>query len=410
MSGRFIERHKKEVEERGYEYICSYLKGDITIDKNKKIDKNVQIRVKCPYCKSEYDIERSRFVYRKDNCTKCCNKYENSFAYYIQQELNESLNKYWDWEKNKLNPYLIYPSSDKSIWIKCDKTNYHKSHKTTPNRFIRNERCPYCSCKSGRVHPRDSFGQWCIDNVDKNFINKYWSNKNKINPFLISKSSHKKIWLKCQNKDYHGDYLTTPIQFKRGERCAYCGSKHFVHKLDSFGALCPETIKYWSPKNKKTPFEVFPNTNIKYIFICEDCGNEFERSIYNYRTTQNGKKCPLCFMSKGETEIKKYLDKKEIVYIFQKKFKNLLGINGRNLSYDFYLPQHNLLIEYQGEFHDGTANQQTMQEFEYQKEHDKRKREYAQSHNIDLLEIRYWDFNNIDNILSDYFLNKGELS
>ena len=34
-----------------------------------------------------------------------------------------------------------------------------------------------------------------------------------------------------------------------------------------------------------------------------------------------------------------------------------------------------------------------------QKEHDKRKRNYAKDNNIKLLEIWYWDFNNIENIL-----------
>jgi hypothetical protein len=39
------------------------------------------------------------------------------------------------------------------------------------------------------------------------------------------------------------------------------------------------------------------------------------------------------------------------------------------------------------------------EEFEYQQEHDKRKREYAEKHNIKLLEIWYWDFDNIETIL-----------
>ena len=68
--------------------------------------------------------------------------------------------------------------------------------------------------------------------------------------------------------------------------------------------------------------------------------------------------------------------------------------------YDFYLPEHNLLIEYQGQFHDGTAHQQSKKEFERQQEHDKRKREYAKDNNIKLLEIWYYDFDNIEEILN----------
>ena len=86
--------------------------------------------------------------------------------------------------------------------------------------------------------------------------------------------------------------------------------------------------------------------------------------------------------------------------IIQKKYKDLTGVNSGLLSYDFYIPQKNILIEYQGEYHDGTAGNQTNEEFIIQQEHDRRKRQYAKDHNIKLLEIWYWDFDNIEEILS----------
>ena len=39
--------------------------------------------------------------------------------------------------------------------------------------------------------------------------------------------------------------------------------------------------------------------------------------------------------------------------------------------------------------------------FARQQEHDRRKREYAKQNNIDLLEIWYWDYDNIEDILSN---------
>lgn len=71
------------------------------------------------------------------------------------------------------------------------------------------------------------------------------------------------------------------------------------------------------------------------------------------------------------------------------------------MSIDFYLPNLNLLIEYQGEQHEhpvdifgGEA------QFIVQHEHDRRKRDYARTHNIDLLEIWYYDLQNIADILN----------
>jgi hypothetical protein len=70
------------------------------------------------------------------------------------------------------------------------------------------------------------------------------------------------------------------------------------------------------------------------------------------------------------------------------------------LSYDFALPQKNILIEYQGEYHDGNTRCQTKKDIEEQQYHDKLKYNYAKSHNIKLLEIWYWDYDNIEQILN----------
>lgn len=94
-----------------------------------------------------------------------------------------------------------------------------------------------------------------------------------------------------------------------------------------------------------------------------------------------------------------YLENKSISFEIHKKFDGLVGVGGRGLSYDFYLPDHNLLIEYQGEFHDGTPVCQTNEAFLTQQEHDARKKNYAKLYGIKLLEIWYHDFYNIDSIL-----------
>ena len=179
------EEHKRRVIERGdgYEYIGSYKYKEVTLDGNKS---KSHIRVKCPYCSKEYDVRLDHF----DNgvkCSHCCNSYENSFAYYIQQELQEPLNKYWDWEKNTVNPYCVTPQSNKKVYIKCDKTDYHNSYKTTLYHFYKGDRCPYCSTRHGKVHPKDSFGQWLINTYGEDAIKKYWSPKNKLDPFKLLK-------------------------------------------------------------------------------------------------------------------------------------------------------------------------------------------------------------------------------
>lgn len=129
---------------------------------------------------------------------------------------------------------------------------------------------------------------------------------------------------------------------------------------------------------------------------CKMCGNIWE-SIANNLLRGNG--CMRCRSSYGEKEVLSILNNNGVKCIQQKKYQGLRGVGGKPLSYDFYIPSKNLLVEYQGEFHDGTANQQTEEEFKIQQEHDKRKREYAKNNNIRLTEIWYWDRDNIEEIL-----------
>lgn len=122
-----------------------------------------------------------------------------------------------------------------------------------------------------------------------------------------------------------------------------------------------------------------------------------------------GHGCPYCASrkSKGEKFIEDYLTDMQIAFETQKKYEGLLGLGNGQLSYDFYLPNYNLLIEYQGEFHDGTANQQTDIELQKQQIHDKLKSDYAKENNIELLEIWYWDYENIASILQSRLLKQS---
>lgn len=124
--------------------------------------------------------------------------------------------------------------------------------------------------------------------------------------------------------------------------------------------------------------------------------------------------CPNCSSSKGEVRIKQYLDNHNIGYKKNKTFDTLKGLGKGFLSYDFYLLDYNILIEYQGKQHkipakysSSVTEEDAIKQLKKQKIHDKRKREYAQNHNIKLLEIWYSDFDNIEDILNmEFKVNK----
>jgi very-short-patch-repair endonuclease len=130
-----------------------------------------------------------------------------------------------------------------------------------------------------------------------------------------------------------------------------------------------------------------------------ECLHEFPMKASNF--LHNGQRCPSCSESKGEKRIRDFLIIKNFNFEPQMRYDNLLGIGGKRLSYDFYLPDYNLLIEYQGEQHDHRIEyfHENEDDFEKQQEHDQRKRNYANDNGIRLLEIWYWDFDNIEKIL-----------
>lgn len=360
------------------------------------------LKVKHKYCNNIYEIRADSIPSLNKKCPKCCGSYEKSFAYHIEVELGEPLEKYWDFEKNVVNPYHIsknknYKNSkgeNWKVWIKCIEKDYHESYEISCADFISGYRCGYCASK--KVHTLDSFGQY----LKTNNILDLWSNKNTLDPYTISKSSSKKVWMLCDNVDYHNDdggYEISCANFINGKRCSYCKSMYKVHIKDSFGYKYPDKAKCWHEDNKKSPYEVALSSHRKYKFICDKCGCIWNAKLYNI--SLSGTWCPECNISKGEKYIQEWLKENNISYERQKTYNGLIGVNNGMLSYDFFLPNHNILIEYQGEFHDGNNLLQTKSDLKRQQEHDRRKREYAKDKGTKLLEIWYWDFENIDEIL-----------
>lgn len=181
---------------------------------------------------------------------------------------------------------------------------------------------------------------------------------------------------------------------RHGVRCPYCskvGRKTYEDIKDEF-----EARGYILVSSK----DEYVNTHSMLRYICLKHPNEINAiAYYNF---YSGEGCPHCRTSKGEKKIKQWLNEQNIKFEQQYRFDNLK--DKRKLSYDFWLPAFNLLIEYQGEFHDGTINKinsclQTKDELISQQQRDNLKRQYAKEQDYQLLEIWYWDFDNIESIL-----------
>jgi hypothetical protein len=209
-------------------------------------------------------------------------------------------------------------------------------------------------------------------------------------------SAKQKLTYICPKHMEHGEQSITYNNLIAGFGCKYCGAERTA---GSRRLSFDEVKNIFLEHDMLLCKQEYVNASTPLAYICK---NHPSKGI-QYKTLSNAYKqgCPYCSQSRGERYILQYLIQHEIVFVAQKKFDSLIGVGGKQLSYDYYIPSKNTLIEYQGEYHDGTARIQDNDELIKQQEHDKRKRDYANANHIKLLEIWYYDYNNIDNILNE---------
>jgi hypothetical protein len=117
--------------------------------------------------------------------------------------------------------------------------------------------------------------------------------------------------------------------------------------------------------------------------------------------------CPICKKSKGEILIVQYLKEHNIKFVSQHQFKECIG-KKKPLPFDFYLPDYNTCIEFDGrqhfepvDFSSGTIPySEVLKNFECIKNSDSIKTNYCNTNNIKLLRISYTKLKNINYILS----------
>lgn len=179
-------------------------------------------------------------------------------------------------------------------------------------------------------------------------------------------------------------FLMTPNSFLNGRGCPECGRKRSNYLRSSNNKDFKEKLilKYGK---EYTPLEDYKNNSTNILVKHNTCGKSWKVKPANLLC---GYGCPRCKQSKGEKLIEDYLISKGINFITQKKFKDLKVI--KNLSFDFYLPKENILIEYQGQQHYHPVDIFGGEEqFKKQAEYDNKKRKYAKEKGYQLVEISY---------------------
>ena len=133
------------------------------------------------------------------------------------------------------------------------------------------------------------------------------------------------------------------------------------------------------------------------IWECEcACGNITYVSTSNLTRPNEATISCGCAKSKGEEKIIASLIQAQIPFITQKRFDTcIFPETNRQLIFDFYLPEHNILIEYDGEQHFHKIKNDRYG-YEGIVARDNYKNQWCKDNNITLIRIPYTDYDKIN--------------
>lgn len=288
-----------------------------------------------------------------------------------------------------------YVNDSTKVRIKC-KT--HGEFQQSPaGHFRMKQGCPKCSDERNGVRCRKK-----SDDVINQIVTIYGDEVFDFSKFRYV-NAHTKVTLKCIKHDNWFDtYVGSLLKRKYGcvdceaDKRKYNQHNKWINKFINDSKLIHGDLYDYSKV-------VYTNGSTPVTISCKVHG-EFQQLPAVHRLAKAG--CPICKYSKGEHKIMQYLNDENITYTTQYKVK----INDSKHYFDFYVPDYNLIIEYNGKQHYtpvawfGNKNKKDMQSaFEYIQSRDAIKKEYCRYNNINFLSISYLEFNNIFTILDSKF-------
>lgn len=247
--------------------------------------------------------------------------------------------------------------------------------------------CPKCANRY-KTRNIDEVNCWLKEN-----------NKDIICLYYAGTTSNKNSKFKCLIDGY--EWTTSFRNIKDvGRGCAMCANVRKIKYIDE--------VNDWLKNNNKTfsCIEYAGNIRELSIFHCDICNKEWKS---NFNNIKNGNGCPHCSSSKGEQKIAEILDKYNIFYNREVGFEGCKNILPLPFDFAIYKDENLLfLCEYQGIQHyepvdfASKGKQWAEEQFVVNQRKDCLKKEYCKENNIPLLEVPYWEFDNIENIILDF--------
>ena len=269
-----------------------------------------------------------------------------------------------------------YIAAKDLVTITCPE---HGDFQLTPNKHLNGRGCQKCSkekVKEVRTKPQQEF----IDQSEIKHDGKYGYSK------VEYKNAKDKVIITCP---IHGDFPQSPTHHLMGKGCSKCGDLIVPNRNTLEDFITNSNIIH---NNKYDYSKVdYKESNSKVIITCPKHG-DFEQTPSKHTNQKQG--CPSCNESKGERLINNLMINNGIKAVRQKRFTDCINTSSGKrclpLPFDFYLPDYNTCIEYDGEQHYGSILTFGGEEaFKRLQLRDKIKTEYCEKNGIKLIRIPY---------------------
>ena len=275
--------------------------------------------------------------------------------------------------------------------IKCRCTIHNYEWDGNVSTLLYGGKCKLCGNQKrwdsrGRKTTSDIINELAIINPDIEIISEY-------------NGAHKLIKCRCKIDGKEWESYVCNLLNKSAE-CPECSAKR-IREIES---LSDEDINNRIHSHNKHIDYIgnYRNNKSQILCRCNLHDIEFTACAKNLLYL-GGNSCPKCSQSLGERKMNDVLEGMGYTIEPQYEFQDCKYIN--TLRFDGYDKMNNVAFEYQGQQHyypvdfsgknDGTAEEQ----FRLNKIRDNIKREYCQSNNIKLIEIPYWEYDNMESFL-----------
>lgn len=251
----------------------------------------------------------------------------------------------WDYANNikiNLDPEILGKTSSKLAHWKCSSGH---TYRTEIRKKVNALTCPHCK-KIKTIEEKNS-----LSKIMPELLKEWDFEKNTklgLSPDKISYGSDTIVHWRCEKgHSYKASVHEKTSKIKKGKACCpICINKRVIEGINDLATVTPELLEEWDYEknnaNQIYPWEITASSGKKVHWKCK-YGHEWQTSPALRNRKNNPTGCPICHNGNSSlVEVALYLTLK-------KEYKNTEHRKKINKTeYDIYVPELNLLIEYNG--------------------------------------------------------------